>query len=515
MPSSVVAGDGEHGSGEWQGGRRGRDVVVDVPVGTVVRVKQVEGEKGWLNERQREEVEKRAEYEEELLGRLGRHRLKRRQGERREEAVVEEEDHEEDSQESEELDQGHYIDNYDYGSPPASRKTSRSSSSSDYFDPEAAERLLARRSLISSVWRHHPGSTPAPEDQLAEGEEDEGDIYSGDDFQRAEERYALTERERRAAQRLGRNGASMLDRTTAEVPVAELDLSVPTSPDSPPLLLATGGSGGHGNAFFLSGHSRSPKLATRGRHGQRVEVSLELKSPADVGMVGLPNAGKSSLLQAWTGASRKGAKVGGWEFTTLSPNVGVMRLDLEGGLVGVGRGRIGEDTEEPEDEDNMAVGPSSSTTSWPSDSERRLLIADLPGLILGASDNVGLGHSFLRHAERCAALIYVVDVSSARPTPWEDIAVLKRELKQYASGLSGKIAAVVANKCDALGPREGDEEDEETIEEAREKLARLRREVHPLPVLPVSAMWRQGVEGAAAKVYDLATRRVQESGREE
>lgn len=475
--------------------------MVDVPVGTVVRVRESGGERAWVNEAEREVIVRRGEYEDELMGRLGRYRLKKRRPEGQGQQQVAQEEQEQDQDEQ---DYAEHIDNYDYGTPNSRSSPSRS----DYFDTEAASRQLERRSLVSSVWRHHPGSTPAPDEEVAASDGDDldasEDVYSGEDFHRAEERYALLERDRRYAAQ--RRGSSIFEK--------EIDLDTPTSSSTPPLLIASGGPGGQGNAFFLSGASRSPKLATRGRHGQRVEVSLELKSPADVGMVGLPNAGKSSLLQAWTGASRKGAKVGGWEFTTLHPNVGVMRLDPEGGLVGVGRGRIGESSEESQELEEDQEEEESTSRSWPTSSERRLLVADLPGLILGASDNVGLGHSFLRHAERCAALIYVVDVSSARPTPWDDIAVLRRELEQYSPGLSKKVAAVVANKCDALGPAtgeegEGEEDDgkRETVEEAREKLARLRKEVHPLPVLPVSAMWRMGVEGAAKIVYDLAKAR--------
>ncbi|PWN45491.1 hypothetical protein IE81DRAFT_297597, partial [Ceraceosorus guamensis] len=303
----------------------------------------------------------------------------------------------------------------------------------------AAEERIRR----DAAWRHHPGSISgqsSPGTAADVIEESESDVASlRQSFKAAEERLALALLKRRYSDTKEAASQSRqispLGSKNAKKIIRTYDLDEPTAVDSPGMLVAQGGFGGFGNPFFLStgAISRSPKFATRGSHGERVRLSLELKCPADVGLVGLPNAGKSTLLRALTSAGRSGdanAKVGGYEFTTLSPNVGVLRLAHDGSLLGTGTGIIGE--------------------SEPLEEVARLTIADLPGLISGASDNKGLGHLFLRHAERCRALVYVVDVSEKSPAPWEEIATLQHELEAYSPGLSNRCAIVVANKCDAL-----------------------------------------------------------------
>lgn len=187
-------------------------------------------------------------------------------------------------------------------------------------------------------------------------------------------------------------------RYTHPLPV-DLDLSKPTSK---PILLLPGAPGGLGNPNFITQKTRSPKFATRGGKGCRMRISLELKILADVGLVGLPNAGKSSFLRAIT---RRKAKVGQWAFTTLSPNLGTVQL-------------------------HPLLSRSRSTNS--EGPRERFTIADIPGLIADAHLNKGLGHGFLRHVERAKILAFVIDLG--RPDPLGDLKLLWKEVKAYEEG---------------------------------------------------------------------------------
>lgn len=219
-------------------------------------------------------------------------------------------------------------------------------------------------------------------------------------------------------------------------------------------LVARGGHGGRGNAVFKSSTNRSPDYAQPGGKGAEVLLELELKTIADVGLVGFPNAGKSTLLRA---VSHAKPKVASYPFTTIRPHIGVVEeLGVEG---------------------------------WTRDA-RRFSIADIPGLIAGAHENRGLGHEFLRHVERTAALVYVVDVSGGRDGK-RDLDVLMRELELYEPGLSKRPSCVAANKMDAGM-------------DAVDGLRALVRDVgDSLPVFPISARDKTGTDELVAYLFQL------------
>jgi GTP-binding protein len=171
-------------------------------------------------------------------------------------------------------------------------------------------------------------------------------------------------------------------------------------------IVARGGRGGRGNAALAGPRERVPRVAETGEEGEERQLDLELRTVADVGLVGLPNAGKSTLLAALTAAR---PKIANYPFTTLTPNLGV----------------AGED--------------------------RRFVIADIPGLIEGANEGKGLGHRFLRHIVRCRALLLVVDLSAADPRA--DLSTLRSELSAYEAELAGRPAIVVGTKIDLVADR--------------------------------------------------------------
>lgn len=187
------------------------------------------------------------------------------------------------------------------------------------------------------------------------------------------------------------------------------------------VILAKGGSGGWGNSHFATSTRQTPNFAKNGKPGMEREVVLELKLLADVGLVGFPNVGKSTILSRTTKAD---PKIANYHFTTLEPNLGV--VELEGGM--------------------------------------SFVLADIPGIIEGASEGVGLGHDFLRHIERTRLLIHVVDVSGIEGrNPIEDFDTINEELLKYNMELEARPQIVAANKTDIL-------QDEQIFEEFKEEI---------------------------------------------
>lgn len=169
-----------------------------------------------------------------------------------------------------------------------------------------------------------------------------------------------------------------------------------------------GGRGGWGNKHFATPTRQAPTFAKNGTRGEEREVLLELKMIADVGLIGMPSVGKSSLLSVISSAK---PKIADYHFTTLSPNLGV-----------------------------VSTGP-----------ERGFVVADIPGLIEGAADGAGLGHAFLRHVDRCRLLLHVVDISAFEGRdPIDDIVTINRELERYSPELAKRPQMIIANKVDSL-----------------------------------------------------------------
>jgi GTPase len=220
------------------------------------------------------------------------------------------------------------------------------------------------------------------------------------------------------------------------------------------LVIAEGGRGGLGNAALASAKRKAPGFALLGEPGEELTIHLELKVVADVGLVGFPSAGKSSLIAA---LSRARPKIADYPFTTLVPNLGVVQAG-----------------------------------------DVTFTVADVPGLIEGASEGRGLGHDFLRHIERCAALVHVVDLATMEPgrNPVEDLDVIERELAQYG-GLDDRPRLVALNKIDLP---DGRDMVDLVVEEIRQR---------GWPVIPVSAASREGLRElsfAMAEVVAAARR---------
>ncbi|XP_041802516.1 mitochondrial ribosome-associated GTPase 2 [Chelmon rostratus] len=220
-------------------------------------------------------------------------------------------------------------------------------------------------------------------------------------------------------------------------------------------LAVFGGAGGKGNRFFLSNEIRAPMTTTPGMDGQERVLQLELRTMAHAGLVGFPNAGKSSLLRAISNAR---PAVAAYPFTTLNPHVGIVKY---------------------RDHEQVAV-------------------ADIPGIIRGAHLNRGLGISFLRHIERCRFLLFVVDLSS--PEPWTQLQHLRYELDQYEPGLSQRPHAIIANKMD--------------LPEAQEKLETLKSRVSQR-VIPMSALTGQNTEELILHLRELYDSYLQGEGNRE
>jgi len=253
----------------------------------------------------------------------------------------------------------------------------------------------------------------------------------------------------------GRDGADLVIRVPRGTVVRDKESGavIHDMSDMKPFVLARGGRGGWGNKHFATPTRQAPRFAKPGLAGQAREVVLELKLLADVGLIGFPNVGKSTLLAA---VSRAHPKIADYHFTTLYPNLGVV---------------------------------------WAAEGES-FVMADIPGIIEGAAEGAGLGHDFLRHIERCRLLIHVVDASGCEGRdPIEDYNAINEELRQYSLPLAERPQIVAANKTDLSPDGEG--------------LKRFREHVQSLgvPFFEISAATGEGLRAlilaAAAELQKL------------
>jgi GTPase len=228
------------------------------------------------------------------------------------------------------------------------------------------------------------------------------------------------------------------DQSAIRNPQSEMDLIVDLVRDGEEFVLCRGGEGGKGNVHFKSSRNRAPRQYTEGEEGEHGDFLLELRTIADAGLVGYPNAGKSTLLRKLSAAR---PKVAPYPFTTLHPVVGVMELP----------------------------------------GYRHATIADIPGLIEGAHRGLGLGHEFLRHITRCPILIFVIDVAGSEGrSPVEDLQNLRKEIDLYDPMLSSRPWLIVANKMD--------------LPDANENLEMLREKFPKITIVPISAANGEGID---------------------
>ena len=250
------------------------------------------------------------------------------------------------------------------------------------------------------------------------------------------------------------HGASA-DALIVKVPIGTIITDVNTgkviadlTDDRQRVLIAKGGRGGRGNARFATPRNPAPQICEKGEPGQSIDIVCELKLLADVGLVGFPSVGKSTLLSV---VSKARPEIADYHFTTIVPNLGVVS----------------------------------------SKDGRSFVMADLPGLIKGASLGKGLGHQFLRHIERCRVIVHVIDMGSEEGRdPYDDYITINKELGEYQYNLLKRPQIIIANKMDLVGA-------EENLAKFKEKLE------EDVPIYPVCAYMQEGLDIPLYKIADL------------
>ncbi len=245
----------------------------------------------------------------------------------------------------------------------------------------------------------------------------------------------------KGSNKYGKNAEDVIIKVPAGTTITNKDtneLIADLTTDEEEVIVAHGGRGGRGNKAFATHDNPAPKFSEKGEPGEELIVHLELKVLADVGLVGLPSVGKSTILSLISAAK---PKIAAYHFTTLSPNLGVVKLKNNDSFV----------------------------------------IADLPGLIEGASVGVGLGHEFLRHAMRTKILAHVIDMGASEGrSPIEDYKVIRKEIKEYNGSLKEKQEIVIANKMD--------------LDSAKENLEKFKKAYPNLEVIEISCMNNTGID---------------------
>jgi GTP-binding protein len=307
------------------------------------------------------------------------------------------------------------------------------------MDGRAGKDLRVRVPCGTLVWRL-PVPTPAEADLSSRPPETSGDQPNPD---HDSHRLPSSHSGRPVMRYAGGERALEIDlETEAAEPVPEnaeeRSLAADLTTHGQEIVLCRGGRGGLGNRHFATATRQAPRFAQPGEPGEEGGFLLELQIMADVGLVGYPNAGKSTLL---TAISRARPKVAAYPFTTLHPQIGIVEYE-----------------------------------DW-----RRLVVCDVPGLVEGAHRNVGLGHAFLRHIQRCRALVFLLDMAGTDGrSPWDDYRQLCAELDCYNPELLQRPRLVVANKMD------------ESVAESN--LRKFKRRVPRTPVVAISAAFEDGLE---------------------
>jgi GTPase len=303
------------------------------------------------------------------------------------------------------------------------------------MDGHAGKDLVIKVPTGTLVWRLMPKVEPLPEEGATEEEEEREEAPPRPSFKSATGGRAVL----RSA-----GGERALEIDMTEEPTKSKDhdeakgeLVADLTENGQRFVLCKGGRGGLGNRNFATSRRQTPRFAQPGEPGDEGDYLLELRIIADVGLVGYPNAGKSTLL---TTISKARPKVAPYPFTTLHPQIGIVEYD-----------------------------------DW-----KRIVVCDVPGLIEGAHQNVGLGHEFLRHIQRCKILVLLLDMAGTdNRAPWDDYKQLLHELEMYDPALLEKPRYVVANKMDEP--------------QAEQNLKTFKRKVRKTPVLPIAAAFDEGI----------------------
>ena len=317
------------------------------------------------------------------------------------------------------------------------------------MDGVAGKDLIVKVPCGTLVWRL--AAPPVPEAEAASGDEE------GETSDDAGQPFMLSSGKRPLIRHSGRNRAMEEDLSKeAEEPSRDKhdpekgELVADLTEHGQQFVLCKGGRGGLGNRNFATAARQAPRFAQPGEPGDEGEFLLELRILAEVGLVGYPNAGKSTLL---TAISKARPKVAPYPFTTLTPQIGIIEYP-----------------------------------DW-----KRLTVCDVPGLIEGAHQNVGLGHAFLRHIKRCKIIVLLLDMAGTdNRAPWDDYKQLLQELELYDPAMLDKPRLIVANKMD------------EAV--AEENLKQFKRKVRKATVLPISAAFDQGID----KFRDIIRQAVEE-----
>ena len=269
------------------------------------------------------------------------------------------------------------------------------------------------------------------------------------DFRYKRKYVAQNGEDGRGSRQTGKSAENLIIRVPIGTVIkdAETGLVIADISEEKDYVVARGGRGGLGNQHFATATRQIPNFAKPGYRGEEMDVTLELKLIADVGLIGFPNVGKSTLISTISSAK---PKIANYHFTTLTPVLGVVRVDEEASFVA----------------------------------------ADIPGIIEGASEGVGLGHDFLRHVERCRLLLHVVDVSGSEyRDPIEDFKLINRELVSFSEELSKRPQIAIANKADIAT--------EEDIRRFRDFC-----DEQGLQLFVISAATRQGLDNLVQTVYN-------------